>query len=287
MPFVKLDTGILHSTLWVERELREVFITALLMAEPHEIEAPTPQIENRGLKETGFVVPPGWYGFVESAGVGIIHQARVPEEEGYAALEKLGLPDIESRTKAFDGRRMVRVDGGFVILNYMLYRDKDHSAADRMRRLRARRKQSVRRNSDAVRPNVTQAESREQRAEADKSTPGDLESLVREIAALYPKIRDAQHLSQAVQHAIAEAIARDGRDLVWMGTKSMAEKVARWPKSDLKFIPAPDKFFRDSGYRADPAEWERSSHGTRNSGAVHDTHADPELYTRTGAFRVD
>lgn len=156
MPFVKLDTGILRSTLWVERDLREIFITALLMAEPFELESAASQIEVRTLKETGFLVPPGWYGLVPAAGVGIIYQARVGQEAGLLALEQLGNPDLESRTKAFDGRRLVRVDGGFLVLNYMIYRDKDHGAAERMRKLRARRR-SVTPNGDAVPPNVTQA----------------------------------------------------------------------------------------------------------------------------------
>jgi hypothetical protein len=35
---------------------------------------------------------------------------------------------------------LVRVDGGFLVLNFMKYRDKDHTAAERQARLRARRK---------------------------------------------------------------------------------------------------------------------------------------------------
>ena len=171
MPFVKLDTGILVSTLWIERDLREVFITALLMAEPFELESPSRQIEVRSLANTDFIVPPGWYGMVQAAGIGIIDRAGVERESGFSALEKLGSPDLESRTHAFEGRRMVRVDGGFIILNYMKYRDRDYTAADRMRRLRARRKEqnesTVRRNSVTLPRNVTQADSREQIAEAD------------------------------------------------------------------------------------------------------------------------
>ena len=49
MPFVKLDCGMLDSTLWFEREAREVFITALLMAEPIELTSDTPQIAVRAL----------------------------------------------------------------------------------------------------------------------------------------------------------------------------------------------------------------------------------------------
>src|SRR5580704_17547430 len=114
MPFVKLDTGILVSTLWIERDLREIFITALLMAEPFEIEQPMRQIKVRSLEETDFSIPPGWYGMVHAAGVGIIDRAQVQREPGFEALEKLGAPDLESRSYAFEGRRMVRVDGGYV-----------------------------------------------------------------------------------------------------------------------------------------------------------------------------
>ena len=73
MAFVKLDTGILDSTLWIERDQREIFITALLMAEPREFSEPIQQIEIGELIFTGFEAPPGWYGFVPAASFGIIH----------------------------------------------------------------------------------------------------------------------------------------------------------------------------------------------------------------------
>lgn len=143
MPFVKLDTGILNSTLWVDRDVTQIFITALLMAEPFEVRSPLEQLEVRSLTFTGFSVPPGWYGLVPAAGVGIIRRALMDQESGYIALEKLGSPETESRSNDFEGRRLVRVDGGYVVLNYMKYRDKDHTAAERQRRMRARRKESV------------------------------------------------------------------------------------------------------------------------------------------------
>jgi hypothetical protein len=141
MAFVKLDTNILNSTLWFERVCREVFITALLMAEPHETERELEQLEVRSLAPTGWKVPPGWYGFVPAAGIGIIRRAMIDDEEaGMTALEKLGSPEEGSRTADFDGRRLVRVNGGFIVLNYMKYRDRDHSAAERSRRYRERKK---------------------------------------------------------------------------------------------------------------------------------------------------
>lgn len=139
MAFVKLDCGILNSTLWVERHQRDVFITALLLAVPMEVREPTPQIKIGAIEETGFVVPPGWYGFVQAAGPGIVRMAIVDHDEGMAALAKLGDPDDESRSSEFEGRRLVRVDGGFLILNYMKYRDKDETGAQRAKRYRERK----------------------------------------------------------------------------------------------------------------------------------------------------
>jgi len=88
-------------------------------------------------------------------------------------------------------------------------------------------------------------------------TTQPLSGQVHEIASLYPKIRDAFHLPPEIYNAIATALARDGRDLVWIGTKSVAEAVDKWPRHELRFLPSPVKFFRESHYRADPAEWAR------------------------------
>jgi len=153
MAFVKLDCGILNSTLWVEREPRDVFITALLMAVPFEVTDPMPQFKVNSIETTGFVVPPGWYGFVEAAGPGIVRRAIADPVLGMQALEKLGEPDLESRSADFDGRRLVRVDGGYIILNYMKYREKDNTAAVRQKRYRERKK-------EAEKPAEPQAQSR-------------------------------------------------------------------------------------------------------------------------------
>ncbi len=179
MAFVKLDTAILRSSLWIERDMRSLFVTALVMAEPREFAEPCPQIEVRSLEFTGWVVPPGWYGFVPAAGVGIVHQDGLPTDEGLNQLERLCSPDPESRSQEYDGRRMARINGGYLILNYFKYRDFDHTAADRMRRLRARRKvASVTANNVDVTPNVTEAEDRVQSAELQSSSSSSRETLL-------------------------------------------------------------------------------------------------------------
>ena len=159
MPFVKLDTRILDSSLWIDRGCKDIFITSLLLAEPKEFTEPQQQIAVRSITYTGFIVPPGWYGFVAAAAPGIIRRALMETKEGMDALEALGNPDPESRSSDFEGRRLVRIDGGYIVLNYMKYREFDHTAATRMKKMRARKKSEI--TAQPVTPNtpVTQRNS--------------------------------------------------------------------------------------------------------------------------------
>jgi len=168
MAFVKLDAAILRSTIWYKRPDLELFLAALLMAEPREYLAPVNTLEVDSLKDAGFVVPPGWYGFVPASGPGLIAQAVVEEATGINALKSLGSPEKESRSQAFEGRRMVRIDGGYLVLNYMKFRDMDHTAAERQRRLRARKASlAVTRDTVTVTRDVTHSREQMQRADAD------------------------------------------------------------------------------------------------------------------------
>jgi hypothetical protein len=170
MPFVKLDCNILNSSLWIDRDAREIFITALLMAVPTAYDEDIEELEIIGHEVTGLKLPPGEYGFVAAASVGICRQACVDQDKGIAALVRLSQPEPESRTPDFDGRRMIRVDGGFLILNFRKYRDKDHTAAERQRRYRERKRHGVTSQGNGVTErDVTQAEAE---AEADKENKG-------------------------------------------------------------------------------------------------------------------
>ena len=142
MAFVKLDCGILNSTIWFDMQARNVFITALLMAEPMELTETTPTLSTDSLEDGGFQIPPGWYGYVPSSGPGILARAGLDRksEEGSAALRRLSSPEPESRSQDFDGRRMVRISGGYIILNYIKYRERDHTNAERCKRWREKSK---------------------------------------------------------------------------------------------------------------------------------------------------
>lgn len=145
MPYVKLDCSILDSSIWLERNQRELFITALLMARPKEFKKTTLQLDVESTEPTGWEVPPGWYGFLEAAPQGIVHRSGLPDREaGIKALRELGDPDATSKNPEFDGRRLVRVHGGFLILNFIEYRDRDYTAAERQRRYRDNLKKAQR-----------------------------------------------------------------------------------------------------------------------------------------------
>ena len=181
MPYVKLDCGMLNSTLWIDREARELFITALLLAYPQEFTEPIQQIHVDSLEHTGWSAPPGWYGFVPAAGVGLIFRSGVDNRAtGIEALRRLGEPESDSRSQEFEGRRMIRVNGGYLVLKYMDYRDKDHTSADRQRRYRERKR--LRRDSVTLRSDDTLCDSNvthsiEHRADNNNSEPNGSSSL--------------------------------------------------------------------------------------------------------------
>lgn len=95
-------------------------------------------------------------GAVEGSVPGFANLARVTISEMQAAVETLSAPDAHSRTKDHEGRRIEAVDGGWVILNYGLYRtraqEKEGSKAPAMRNLRARRKEAGNKASKQVTP---------------------------------------------------------------------------------------------------------------------------------------
>lgn len=113
MIFVKLDCRILQSSLWsTPPAVRLTFITILAMTEPD--------------------------GLCRATAPGIAHAARLPEEDVRKALQVLEGPDPDSRCTAEDGRRIVRVDGGYRVVNYLRYREYESPGAKRTREWRER-----------------------------------------------------------------------------------------------------------------------------------------------------
>lgn len=268
MPFVKLDTGILDSTLWVDRPAREVFLTALLMAEPYETAEPSSQIEIRSLRETGFVVPPGRYGFVRAAGIGIIRRAGLADgDEGLAALERLGSPEADSRTPDFEGRRLVRVDGGFLVLNFDRYRRTDYTAAARQQRHRARHAVTPLRH--AVTPRyVTQAEAEVETTTTDASRPrrstsdGYPEAFERTFA-IYPRRAGGNPKRRAFRAWSARLRSGATADEIHAGVERYASFCDATGKTGSEFVKQAATFFGPDEHFREP--WSVGNQGARDS----------------------
>jgi hypothetical protein len=116
--FVKVYGSILTSSIWMEdAPTRITWLTLLVMADEH--------------------------GFVEASSMGIAHHARVTPEQCRTALDLFQKPDPDSKDPANNGRRIVRVDGGFIILNHQKYRERRSNAqkqtAERVRKWREKR----------------------------------------------------------------------------------------------------------------------------------------------------
>ena len=97
MTFAKLDNGITKSSIWSEPyHVRVVWISFL--AEKDET------------------------GFVSASRSGMIRLCNVTSEEFDEAEMVLSSPDPDSRTPDFNGKRIDKVDGGWIVLNHEKYR---------------------------------------------------------------------------------------------------------------------------------------------------------------------
>lgn len=107
--FTKLDSGIVHSTIWVQpHDVLRVWIALLALADQN--------------------------GFARTAAPSLAHLCMVPLDRMREILTVLESPDEDSRSEAHDGRRIVKVEGGWMLVNHAAYRAKRDPEADRERK---------------------------------------------------------------------------------------------------------------------------------------------------------
>lgn len=121
MSYTKLADSILTSTIWVEDDhTRIAWLTLLALA------------DKRG--EVSGSIP------------GLASIARIPVESCRIAIAKFLAPDPDSRTQDDEGRRLEKIDGGWLLINHAKYRalasDEDRKAKDAIRQQRARDKRA-------------------------------------------------------------------------------------------------------------------------------------------------
>ena len=109
MSYTKLFRSILDSSIWLEPNTTKiVWITMLAMKDRD--------------------------GVVEASVKALARRAGVSVEETKQALATLTEPDEDSRTPEYEGRRIVKVDGGWHILNSDKYREKQDEHEQRERK---------------------------------------------------------------------------------------------------------------------------------------------------------
>jgi len=132
--YTKLFNTIVSSTIWAaDAETCKLWVTMLALADRD--------------------------GLVEASIPGLAHQARISVDKAREGLKQLSAPDPDSRTPDHEGRRIKKVNGGWQILNYDLYRHKydpdeiREKAAERKRNQRLRDVTRCHTASHSVTPN--------------------------------------------------------------------------------------------------------------------------------------
>lgn len=151
MSYTKLFNSIVTSTIWREADTtRIVWITMLACADKNgEVQASIP---------------------------GLAHIAGVSVDACKAAIDRFLSPDPYSRTRDDEGRRIEEIDGGWLILNYVKYRqmasdeDRKAKAAERQRRFREKKSRNSNAKSNASNATVTLASLQNSQAEAEADT---------------------------------------------------------------------------------------------------------------------
>ena len=110
--FTKLDSGIVNSTIWVQpHDVLRVWIAMLALASSE--------------------------GVVRTAAPALAHTCMIPLDRMREILLILESPDEDSRSDAEGGRRIMKIEGGWFLVNYAEYRKKisaeEKREADRQR----------------------------------------------------------------------------------------------------------------------------------------------------------
>ena len=162
MHFTKLFSSILDSTIWREPSpVKIVWVTMLAMCDRRgEIHASLP---------------------------GLADRARVTMEECQDALRRFMSPDKYSRTKAYDGRRIEEIDGGWRLLNHEKYRAL--LSAEERREYNRRKQSEHRKKTKAVKDPSASVSNCQTPSAVSAHTEADAES---EVDAEARKSADAE-----------------------------------------------------------------------------------------------
>ncbi len=235
--YTKLFCSIITSTIWREpKETKILWITMLALADKYG--------------EVAGSVP----GLAAMAGLGV--------EETRAALLALESPDLDSRTKDEEGRRVRPVEGGWFLINHAKYREM-MNADDRKEYLRKKqaeyRERVSKRNKPAVAIPVTDVSDKSTsstHAESSVQSSEEVQSSISPEITIYAEYPRKAGRADALK-AIRSAMKTKTLELLLERTKAYAEATSAWPESEKHFIPHPATWFNRGSFDDDPETWKR------------------------------
>ena len=220
MGFTKLDSGIVDSSIWSEpNATRVVWITMLAKSDQN--------------------------GYVACSYPGLLRASNVTKEEFEIAIEALESPDKYSRTQDFEGRRIEKIEGGWLILNHEKYRLHNDLQREKTKE-RVKKYRELKKECNALQPlrNVTVtlpsvSVSVSASASESVSTPSSLVlSSFEEFWKAYPKkvgkgnaikswgkIKAPKEILELIKNALA-----------WQ------TKTEQWAKDNGQYIPMPSTY---------------------------------------------
>jgi hypothetical protein len=178
--FVKLFGAILDSSIWAEdNDTRILWITMLVMADAN--------------------------GVVRASGSGIAHRARISEAAFRKALKTLEAPDLDSKNQDFGGRRVEKVEGGWLVLNYKKYRE-----IRTQEQMRAAERQQRHRAKEDVTGHVTDRDKSNVTTEAEAATSSEVDASAEADAGFaHAKGPEGQPVRSPLLDALAGAMPDD------------------------------------------------------------------------------
>lgn len=213
MSFTKLDSSLTASSIWNEPDpVRIVWVTMMSMADRD--------------------------GNVKASVVGLAHLARKGLTETQNALAVLEAPDIHSGRKDLEGRRIIRIEGGWHLVTHAYYREIGMS------------EQQKDRTREKTRERVKRYRALQTVTPASASASGDAS----DIYDAYPR-----------KVGRPKAIAEITKALKKTPFPDLLAKTQAFAKAqigaDPQFIPHPATWFHQERFNDDPSTWQRNVNG--------------------------
>jgi hypothetical protein len=232
--FTKLFSSITESSVWVESDKTlRIWVAFLARADAE--------------------------GFVEGSIPGMANLCMMSIDDFMAAIKPLLGPDHFSRNPENEGRRLKESPGGWLILNYRYYRekpqDKQGSAAERMRRYRARKKGVT--DDVTLQENVTRYTEAEEEAEKKYMRPPQ-ESAFWLFYKPYPKKKNRLGAIKAWTKL------NPSTELIQtlLTALERQKKTEDWQKEGGKYIPYPATWLNARRWEDEIPEEPKSRWGT-------------------------